>query len=103
MLTIKKMLSPARAQAMIAEHAKRARLDRNHSRDKAAELTGVPAATIKQFETTGKISLHQFLSICFVYGDLSKTVELFPELPPESIDDLVKRAETPKRQRGRSS
>ena len=99
MISIIELTTPSEVQMSLAQECKRARLDHNHSRGKAALLSGVPVATIRQFETTGKISLGQFLMLCNVYGQLSNCVQLFPEPQPRTIEELID--DKPQRQRGR--
>ncbi|ORU93336.1 MAG: hypothetical protein A6F72_06760 [Cycloclasticus sp. symbiont of Poecilosclerida sp. N] len=90
-------LLPSEAFQKLSKDFRRARLNRNHSRQRAAELSGVPSSTIRKFESTSKISLMQFVSLCGVYGDISKFTDLFKSLP-HSIEEIEK----PKpRQRGR--
>ena len=84
---------------LLAQKFKQARLAQNHSRASAARQTGVPEATLRGFETSGKISLHQFLMLCHVYGELGLCDQLFPDKTPLTMDELL--SEKPKRQRGR--
>ncbi len=94
------IMLPADLQRRIGAAAKEARLARNHSRETAATLTGVPAPTLKAFELTGNISLKQLVLICRTYGKLEPLMALFEPAPPESLDQLIKQDVTP-RQRGR--
>jgi len=94
--------SPGETQQQLALSFKRARLNLAHSRSKAARLTGVPEATLKNFETKGQISLRQFVMLCHVYGDLAAFKQLFPEQEPQTIEQLLELENKPKRQRGRS-
>ena len=94
--------SPGEIQQQLALSFKQARLNLAHSRTKAAKLSGVPAATIKSFETNGQISLRQFVMLSHVYGDMSAFKHLFPEQEPQTLDQLLTLNNKPKRQRGRS-
>ncbi len=99
MISIDFFLGPAEAQLKLAQMAKAARLAQNHTRETAAERSGVPASTLKRFERTGSISLEQLLMLCRIYGQLSAVLNLFPEKPIETMDQLLA---TPKlRKRGR--
>jgi len=52
------------------------RKQRKWSRDDLAEKSLVPAATIKKFETTGQISLRQFLMLWQSVDELSRLQQL---------------------------
>lgn len=64
---------------------------------KLAELSGVPYATIRKFESTGNISLRQFLQIVEVVGDLQKLKDLTKPSEPEfkSIEDVLRCSNQP--------
>ena len=70
------------------------RRSRKHSRQKAGEISGVPAPTIRRFETSGEISLRQFLMLTSAYGDLAASESLLPEPGPATMDDLLDLART---------
>ena len=61
---------------------------------KMALLSGVPYATIRKFESTGNISLRQFLMLYEAIGDLKKVKELTKSTEPEfkSIEDVLRHA-----------
>lgn len=48
-------------QYQLAQHLKRLRKQQKLSRQALEKMSTVPAPTIKKFETTGQISLRQFL------------------------------------------
>ena len=62
------------------------------SRDALAERSTVPSPTIKKFETTGQISLRQFILLWQVVDQLERLESLTqPEKPsPKSIDDVLR-------------
>ncbi|MBT5826493.1 MAG: transcriptional regulator [Gammaproteobacteria bacterium] len=66
------------------------------SREKLAQRSTVPVSTIKKFETTGQISLRQFLLLWQSVdelkrlNDLSK-IELQVKTVPLSIDEVLKK------------
>jgi len=62
-----------------------------HSRDKASELSGVPAPTLRRFENTGEISLRQLLMLCQVYGDSSGFKDIFTIPKARTMNELIKR------------
>ena len=95
---------PVEAKKTLARQAKETRLARNWKRETLSQHTGIPVPTIKRYETTGDISLQQFLKLVFVLGDLDILKEVFqPEKPFFSSIEEIAKSETqskPKRQRG---
>ena len=93
---------PVEAQKTLAKQAKETRLARGWKRETLSQHTGIPVPTIKRYETTGEISLRQFLKLVFVLGDLDKLKEVFKPDEPfyTSIDEIEKVKIKPKRQRG---
>lgn len=81
--------SPREVQNHLATALRKQRKARKHSRQKAAEFSGVPSATLRRFEATGEISLRQFLMLCATYGDLTHADKLFPETGPATMDELL--------------
>ena len=65
------------------------------SRQALAEKSTVPASTIKRFETTGDISLRQFLLLWQCVDELARIHDLTIEndqdqkKPPSSIDEVL--------------
>ncbi len=49
----------------------------------------MPSPTLRRFETTGEISLRQFLMLCAAYGDMSAASALLPEPGPATMDELL--------------
>ena len=76
-------------QQKLAAELRRVRRFHRHSRAEAAKRSGVPAATIRRFESTGEISLRQFLMLCEAYGDLNKTTQLLSVPPARTMDELL--------------
>jgi len=62
------------------------------SRNELAEKSTVPASTIKKFETTGQISLRQFILLWQCVDSLESLMNISKEEPyqPSSIDDVLK-------------
>ena len=60
-------------QMDLKEFIKSARKKDKLSVQKMALLSGVPYATIRKFESTGNISLRQFLMLYEAIGDLKKS------------------------------
>jgi transcriptional regulator with XRE-family HTH domain len=91
------LLTPHQLKKQIALQAKRRRLEKNLSRNSLEKKSGVPASTIKRFETTGKISLESLLAIAMVLDGLQEFAQLFATSHPVSLQSLS----TKPRARGR--
>lgn len=79
-------------QIALADYLKTKRKDAKLSREKLALKSGVPAPTIKKFETTGQISLRQFLLLWLSLDDISRLYELTKtqrQALPTSIDEVL--------------
>ncbi|MCE2747104.1 MAG: hypothetical protein LW710_14550 [Burkholderiales bacterium] len=63
MKSIQNLLPPtdANVQSLLAQHLQRLRKQQKLSRQALEKISTVPEPTIKKFETTGQISLRQFL------------------------------------------
>jgi transcriptional regulator with XRE-family HTH domain len=91
---------PTQILSQLGNRAKLARLHANLSRQTLAERSGVPASSIKRFETTGLISSSSLVAILFALDRLDELAHLFAPLataPSIRELDLEKR----QRQRGR--
>lgn len=77
-------------QLALAVRAKRKQI--KLSRDALAKKSTVPASTIKKFETTGQISLRQFILLWQCVDSLESLLKLSEEEPyqPSSIDEVLK-------------
>lgn len=82
--------TPRQVQDYLAETMRERRRSRNHSRDKAEDISGVPMSTIRRFEQTGEISLRQFLMLVNSYGELKAAERLFPKVGPKTMDELLR-------------
>jgi len=90
-MTLLSLATPADVQQQLAAGIKRRRRERRLSRNALAELTTVPPATIKRFESTAQISLRQFLLLwqCVDRLDQLATLTEVPQPPPRSIEDVL--------------
>jgi hypothetical protein len=82
-------------QRKLADYLKDKRKLLKYSRAKLSSRSTVPEATIKHFETTGKISLRQFLLIWQTIDDLARIDELTKRdkiTQYKSIEDVLKDA-----------
>ena len=91
-MTLLSLLSCADVQQQLAESVRQKRKQMKLSRRLLAERSTVPAATIKKFETTGQISLRQFILLWQCVDRLENLSVLTKQAPnaPRSIDDVLK-------------
>ncbi len=82
--------STAQLSAELALNLKKKRIWMKHSRAKAAELSGVPAPTIRRFEESGNISFRQLLMLAEIYGDLSCFENIFNLPEARTMNELIK-------------
>lgn len=87
------LTTPADAQRLLAAAVRERRKSRQLSRARLARLSTVPASTIKRFETTGEISLRQFLLLWHCLDDLSGLTALAAARAamPRSINEVLGR------------
>lgn len=90
-MTLLSLHSSADVQQLLAAAIRRKRKKLKLSRDALAERSTVPASTIKKFETTGQISLRQFLLLWQSVDRLDKLLELTkePVKTPRTIEDVL--------------
>ena len=87
------LTTPADTQRQLAAAVRERRKGRQLSRAGLARASTVPASTIKRFETTGEISLRQFLLLWHCLDGLAGLIALAAERPsaPRSIDEVLAR------------
>ena len=87
------LTTAADVQRQLAAGVRQRRRDRKLSRRALAERSTVPAATIKRFETTGQISLRQFILLWQCVGDLDQLASMAKPaaLPPQTIAEVLAR------------
>ena len=85
------LLSPTDLQQRLAASIRQGRRERKLSREALARISTVPASTIKRFETTGQISLRQFLLLWQCVDRLDRLAEASEPPPrlPTSIDEVL--------------
>jgi len=95
------MKTPREILIEISERARTKRLGLNLTRAGLSLRSGVSVSVIRQFETTGKISLESLVKIAVALGDDAGFGSLFAHRVDEtiSIDELLKHAQTRKRGR----
>jgi len=91
------LYAPGERTQQVADDARALRLAQDLSRRSLAERSGVPEATIKRFETSGRISFESLVLLADALGVADRLALLFAARPPTSLDQL-KRGE---RLRGR--
>ncbi len=89
------LLDEGDVQTAFAAHLRKLREQAKLSRDALAERSCVPAATIKKFELTGKISFRQLLLLWQSLDDLKRLYNLTQapkqaSLSPNSIEEVLK-------------
>ncbi|TDB05416.1 helix-turn-helix domain-containing protein [Halomonas marinisediminis] len=86
------LLTASDVQHDLAGAVRQRRRELKLSRDALAERSGVPAPTIKRFETTGQISLRQFLLLWQSVDRLERIAELTVLRPsmPGSIEEVLR-------------
>lgn len=94
------LYTPAELGKQLGERATRLRLQQNWRRATLAQRSGVSAASIKRFETSGQISLDHLLKLALALGCLDQFERLMEPPPATSIDELAGQATSPPRRRG---
>lgn len=81
-------------QDELATLIKTSRKAKKWSVDTLSQRAGVPYGTIRKYESTGNISLRQFLMLCEALGKLDELRALAKEKSamPKSIDDVLRDA-----------
>jgi len=85
------LLNANDVQQELARTIKRLRKQQKLSRVALAVRSGVPASTIKKFETTNQISLRQFILLWQTVGNLDKLMGITKKEAsiPKSIQDVI--------------
>ena len=85
------LLTSTDVQHRLARFLRDRRREHRLSRRVLAERSTVPASTIKRFETTGQVSLRQFLLLWQCLDDLGRVAALgdAPEVAPRTIDEVL--------------
>ena len=97
------LITPAKVQKKLAEHARSRRLQMELTQEGLAGRSGVALPTLRKFERTGIISLESFLKLHMVLGgldDILKATQI-KDSPFSSINDVLETNSTPARLRGK--
>jgi len=92
---------PKELSATLGQRLQQRRLDRAWSREELAKRSGVTAASIKRFESTGQIALERLLSLCFTLGCIEDFNKILLSPEPTTMQELKSRVK--KRKRGRTA
>lgn len=89
------LLSGGDVQEALARYVQQRRKALKWSRAALAERSTVPAPTIKKFETTGQISLRQFLLLWQSVDELQRiqglTLDADQKPAPQTLDEVLSR------------
>lgn len=90
-MTLLSLHSPSEIQQKLAHAVQARRKKMKLSRHALAERSAVPAPTIKRFETTGEISLRQFVLLWQCVDRLDALAELAapPKPAPRTITEVL--------------
>jgi transcriptional regulator with XRE-family HTH domain len=91
--------TPHEIQLILKQRIKRLRLINEWTQAELAERAGITLASLKRFESTGKISLERLSLIALALGRLNDLMQLFEEPEIITLSDIPKL--TKKRQRGK--
>ncbi|OFX26646.1 MAG: hypothetical protein A2033_17045 [Bacteroidetes bacterium GWA2_31_9] len=97
------IFSPSEIAKKIAVKAKEKRLYYNFTQEALSKKSGVSLGSIKRFERTYEISLHNLLLLALVLNATDDFLHLFPENKYTSIDEVIKLKKVNKRKRGRKN
>lgn len=93
--------NPERLAKMLAENARKRRLDKGLSRRSLSERTGIPEPTLERFETKGKISLEAFLKLVVEFDWFDEMSAILSKSKFTTGAELETINKNQRRQRGR--
>ena len=92
---------PGDVGVMLAQRVRECRLRLGWKQTTLAERSGVTLASLRRFESTGKVSLDSLLRLCHALGRLDEFESLLRPPPAESLAELEARVARPTPKRGR--
>lgn len=97
------LISPSKAQKQLAQNTRAKRLQMDLTQAGLSKRSGVPLATLRNFEQKGSISLESFLKLQMVLGTLEDILQAtqVKDTRFSSIDDVLDADSTPTRKRGK--
>lgn len=93
--------TPEQVSRSLAVRLRALRLARGWKQSTLAERSGVSLASLRRFETTGKVSLESLLKLAFALHRLDDFDALLQPPPASSIAELEAAEKRPARKRGR--
>jgi transcriptional regulator with XRE-family HTH domain len=82
--------NPNALQVKIGQHAKEFRLAENITQSQLASRSGVSLGSLKRFERTGEISLHNLLRLAILLNATDAFKQLFVRNEFRTVDDILK-------------
>jgi DNA-binding XRE family transcriptional regulator len=93
------LYTPNKIQKLLSQRIRRLRLINEWTQVELAERSGISLASLKRFESTGKISLERLLLLAWTFGRLDEFTSLLEEPEIMTLADIRKLEK--KRQRGK--
>lgn len=72
----------------IADNFRRRRVEKNITRSRIAELSGVPLSTVARFEQKGLIALESLIKLAMALGYVSEVKNLFDTPKFDTMEEL---------------
>lgn len=91
--------SPVQIQEKIASRIKERRLEKNLSQKDFAKRAGIGYDAYRRFENSGEISLRNLILCAIVLDEIDEISNLFTQRAYQSLDEIIDKEETMKRQR----
>ena len=95
------LTTPERVRAQLAERSRALRLAKGWRQVTLAERSGVSLASLRRFETSGEISLHNLLKLAFALGRLDDFDPLLGRPRATTMAELEASEKRVERKRGR--
>lgn len=91
--------NPEDIAMQVAENFRRRRVEKNITRQRVAELSGVPLSTVARFERTGLIAFDSLVSLAMSIGFTAEVKGLFgtPKFSTMAELDMINRKKNSKR------
>ena len=93
--------TPEQVSTALAARAKELRLAKGWKQATLAERSGVTLASLRRFETSGRVSLQNLLKLAFALSRLDDFDALFHKPRASSLAELEAHEKSPRRKRGR--
>lgn len=81
--------TPQQTSMIIAQNFRDIRKRKKVSVKALAQRSGVGNSSIRRFESTGQISLKSLIAIASVLGIQGQLEDLFSDIPPTSIEEVL--------------